>query len=72
MKITVVVKPNTRQEKVEQLPDGSYRVAVNAPSQEGKANAAVIAALAEFFSIPKSSIVILHGHHGRRKIVEIL
>ena len=57
---------------MELLLDGSYRVAVNAPSQEGKANEAVIAALAEFFSVPKSSVTIRHGRHSRKKVVEIL
>ena len=43
MKIQVVVKPNSRAPCVERLPTGEYRVAVNAPAAEGKANAAVVA-----------------------------
>jgi uncharacterized protein (TIGR00251 family) len=70
MRIEVVVKPNARKEAVEKLPDGSYRVSVNAPPQEGRANEAVIALLAKFFKIPKSSITILRGERGRRKLIE--
>jgi uncharacterized protein (TIGR00251 family) len=71
MKIQVVVKPNAKKEAVEKLPDGSYRVSVNAPPQEGRANEAVIALLAEFFKVPKSLIVILRGHRGRGKLIEV-
>lgn len=72
MRISITVKPNARHEKVELLPDGSYRVAVNAPPTEGKANDAVIAALAKFFRVPRSHVAILHGQSGRKKLVEIL
>lgn len=72
MKIQVTVKPNVKREGVEKLPDGSYRVSVNAPPQEGRANKAVIELLAKFFKIPKSSITILRGQRGRKKLIEVL
>ncbi|MBI4212431.1 MAG: DUF167 domain-containing protein [Deltaproteobacteria bacterium] len=68
MKITIIVKTNARHEKVETLPDGSYRVSVNCPPIEGRANEAVIKLLAEFFERPKSSIQLLHGEKGRKKV----
>ena len=72
MKISITVKPNAKQEKVEPMPDGSYRVSVKAPPVEGKANEAVVAALAHYFSVPKSSVEITGGLRGKRKRVEIL
>ncbi|PIR21463.1 MAG: hypothetical protein COV45_01570 [Deltaproteobacteria bacterium CG11_big_fil_rev_8_21_14_0_20_47_16] len=72
MKYILQVKPNSRHEKVELLPDGSLKVHVNAPAHEGRANDAVIALLARHFKVPKSSITILHGSAGRRKVVEII
>ena len=71
MKITVLVKPNSRKPSVEKLPTGEYRVAVNAPPQEGRANEAVIRALAEHFRIAPSKVTIAHGHTGKKKVVEI-
>ncbi len=71
MKINVIVKPNSRKEAVEKLPDGSYRVSVKAPPQEGKANEAVVKLLADFFSVAKSKIRIVQGMSGRKKIIEI-
>lgn len=71
MRISITVKPNARREGVERLPDGSYRVAVNVPPTEGKANARVAALLARFFRVPPSSVTILHGVCSRKKLVEI-
>lgn len=71
MRLSITVKPNARREGVELLPDGSYRVAVNVPPTEGKANARVVALLARFFRVPPSSVTMLHGGRGRNKLVEI-
>ena len=71
MKLTIVVKPNARRTKVEKITDGSYKISVNAPATEGKANEAVIAALAEHFNVAKSAVQILNGAKGRKKLVEI-
>lgn len=71
MKISVSVKPNARKERVERLTNGSYRVTVNAPPHEGRANEALIEVLADFFDVPKSRVVIVSGGSGRKKVVEI-
>jgi uncharacterized protein (TIGR00251 family) len=56
---------------VEKLPDGTYRVAVNAPPREGRANDEVIEALADHFGVRKADIRIVRGAFGRKKVVEI-
>ncbi|MBI2345517.1 MAG: DUF167 domain-containing protein [Deltaproteobacteria bacterium] len=71
MRITITVKPNARHEVVTVLSDGSLRVAVKAPATEGRANEAVVALLAQHFRVPKSSVLIVHGATGRRKLIEI-
>ena len=48
MRIRVRVKPGAREEKVSREPDGSLRVSVKARAQEGKANEAVVKAVARF------------------------
>ena len=72
MKIKVLVKPNAKKQKVEKVSEAEYRVFVNAPPTEGKANEAVVKALASFFDIPKSAIQILTGLHSKIKMIEIL
>ena len=49
----------------------SLAVKVTAPPDKGKANAAVIALLAEAFGQPKSSLSLASGETGRRKTVHI-
>lgn len=71
MRLSVRVKPNSKSTKVEKTGENSYSVHVHAPAAEGKANAAVIEALAEHFSIPKSRVRIAVGHSTRNKLVDI-
>lgn len=71
MIIAIVVKPNAKKEQIEEQPDGSYRVSVNASPIEGKANDAVIRILADHFSVPKSAVHVMRGAHGKRKWVEV-
>ncbi len=47
------------------------KVSVNAPPEDGKANAAVIALLAKEFSVAKAAISVVSGATDRRKLVEI-
>lgn len=68
MKISVSVKPNSRQESVVQQADGSYLVRVNAPPVDGAANERVIELLAKFFGVPKSHIELVAGARGKKKI----
>ncbi len=71
MKISVKVVPRAKKPGVERLADGSWRVAVSAPAESGKANTAVVDALAKHFDVPKSSIRILRGETSRLKLVEV-
>lgn len=72
MRITVTVKPHAKRAGITSLGPQHYQVAVTASPQDGKANAAVIAALAEYFDIPKSRITIVRGGTSRVKVLEIV
>jgi uncharacterized protein (TIGR00251 family) len=71
MKITVKVKPNAKENKVEEMGKNQYRVKVKAPPKENKANQEVIETLAEYFRIPKSRVSILAGLKSSQKIMKI-
>jgi uncharacterized protein len=51
--------------------DGSLKAAVTAPPEDGKANAAVIALLAEQWRLPKSSFDVIKGQTARAKTVRV-
>ena len=53
-------------------PDGlALKVAVTAPADQGKANAAVIAVLAEAFGVAKRDVELMSGQTDRRKVLRV-
>jgi uncharacterized protein YggU (UPF0235/DUF167 family) len=72
MKIIVKVKTNAREEVVEKVTEYEYAVAVKESPIGGKANIAVIKALAKHFKVSASRVHINAGHASKSKIVEIL
>lgn len=71
MKHTIAVKTNAKKNTVEQAADGSLRVLVKAPPQEGRANEAVIETLAKHFKVTKGRVEIVGGFKSKIKIVQI-
>ncbi|MDD2731122.1 MAG: DUF167 domain-containing protein [Candidatus Portnoybacteria bacterium] len=72
MKIFVKVKPAAKRQGVKRISDTNFSVAVTAPPEKGKANKAVILALAEYLKIAPSRIKILLGSTSKNKILEII
>ena len=81
VRVRLKVTPKAKRAAIGGLlaePDGSQRpkesalkVAVTAPPEDGKANAAVIALLAKEWGVAKSAISVVTGATDRRKVVEI-
>jgi len=71
MKKTVKVKPNSKQQKIEEAADGSLTVDLKSPPVDGKANQELINLLATKFEVRKSQITIKTGSSSRSKLVEI-
>ena len=72
MIISIIVKPNSKRAKIDKLPDGSYKVFVNAPPVDGKANKAAVEFIASSLGIPRSGVCLISGEKGRHKIFEIV
>ena len=66
-RIDILVVPRSSRTAVGPLVGGRLRVAVTAPPVDGKANAAVIDAVAKAFGVRRSAVTIAHGELGRRK-----
>jgi hypothetical protein len=49
-------------------PEAQLKIAVHAPPIEGRANQALIAFLAETFSVPKNAVVLTTGESSRSKV----
>lgn len=70
-KITVEVKTNSREKKVEKISDNFYKVRLTATPVEGKANKQLIEILASYFNISKSKIEIKIGKTSKTKVLII-
>lgn len=59
--------------KIERLSDGTeiLRVRVTVTPEDGRANKAVIALLAEALDVPKSALTLLKGEKSRTKTIGI-
>jgi uncharacterized protein (TIGR00251 family) len=64
------VQPRARRAALETV-DGALKAAVTAPPEDGKANAALIALLAEHWRLPKSSFDVIKGQTARAKTVRV-
>ena len=71
MRVAVRVTPGAKQRGIKAASDGSLLVKVTEPPGGGRANAALIEALAEHFGVPKRRVAIIRGLASRRKLVEI-
>lgn len=61
-----------RSHVVSVMDDGSVKIDVAAPAEEGRANAELARFLAEEFGVHPSQVEIVAGGGGRRKIVRIM
>jgi len=71
MKIFVRVKPKAKEEKVIRISNTNFKVSVKEPPEKGKANYAVLKALADYFSTSQSNIKIISGFASKLKVIEI-
>lgn len=71
MKINVTITPNARVSAIVKLDESNYKIKVDAPATEGRANTRLVELLAEYFNVSKSSIRIIRGLKSRGKVVEV-
>lgn len=72
MKITALVKPNSKKEGVEEISGGILKISVKEPALGGKANIAAIRAVAKRLGVPSSCVQIVSGLSSRRKVFDIV
>jgi len=63
------VKPKARENAVLGTSAGRLKIAVTAAPEKGKANAALVALLADFFGIAKGRVVIKSGDTSHIKLL---
>lgn len=71
MKIQIIAKPNSKQQKNVESADGTLIIRLKSPPVYGKANREPIEVLAQKYGVSPSQIAIKSGLNGRYKIIEI-
>lgn len=71
MQIFVRAKPKSKKPSVVQIDATHFVVAVQEVPTEGKANTAIVIALAEYLKIKRSDIILLRGEKSREKVFTI-
>ncbi|QJX47451.1 DUF167 domain-containing protein [Hymenobacter taeanensis] len=64
-------KPNAQANQLSVAPDGTITVRLKAPAQDGKANACLLAYLAEVFGVTKANLTLVSGHTAPFKKVDV-
>ena len=72
MKISVLVKPNSKLEKIERVKENEFILHVSCPPHEGRANQRAEELLADFFNTSKTKVRLLKGSKYKYKQFEIL
>ena len=67
--IVLRVTPRAKRNKVQRQPNGSLKVYVTAPPEDGRANEAVIEILAEVLGVKRRQLEIISGGTNRNKVV---
>lgn len=66
--LRIIVQPKAKKTDIIGLYDGMVKLAVASPPVDGKANATVVAFLANFFKLKKNQVHIISGARSRRKV----
>jgi len=71
VRLFIHVSPGARREGVGPAHGDALRIAVSAPAEAGKANAACVHALASALDLPRGAVHLDPGSRGRRKRVRV-
>lgn len=69
--LTLHVQPGASRTEVAGMHGDALKVRLAAPAVEGRANAALVAFLAEAFGVPRRQVAIVRGETSRRKVVRV-
>lgn len=72
VRFDILVAPRASRARLGEVSGGRLKVAVNAPPVDGKANAAVVEALAAALGVRKADVSIVAGQRSKRKSVRVM
>jgi uncharacterized protein len=70
VRLEIIAKPGARAARITQR-GGEVVVAVRERAVDGKANEAIVRAVADWLGVAPSGVLLMHGALGRRKLLAI-
>lgn len=69
--LRIQVQPNAKRTEVAGVHGDTLKIRINAPALEGRANACLLAFIAERLAVKRAKVTLLQGDRGRRKLVAV-
>ena len=69
--LTLHIQPGARKTEIAGVHGDALKIRLAAPPVDGKANAALIAFVAQHLDLPKSAVTLRSGQTSRRKVLEV-
>ena len=69
--LQIRVQPRAKRNAVTKTADGSLKVYVTAPPEDGRANEAVVETIAEWLGVKRRQVEIIRGATSRNKVVRV-
>ncbi|MRJ01861.1 MAG: YggU family protein [Epsilonproteobacteria bacterium] len=69
--LSIRVQPRASSTKIVGLLGESLKITLTAPPVDGAANKELVGFLSKLLKVPKSEVEIVHGAHGRVKVVRL-
>ena len=71
-RLRVRVRPAARATRLKGwMPDGTLKLEVNAPAEDGRANRVVVALLATALGVREAAVRVTRGPSSREKVIEV-
>jgi uncharacterized protein (TIGR00251 family) len=70
-RLTLRVAPGAKRSEVVGRHGAGWKVRVAAPPEGGRANAAVVALVADALALPRASVRLVSGHGSRDKLLDV-
>ena len=70
--LTLHIQPGAKKTEVAGVHGDALKIRLAAPPVDGKANAALIAFVADRLGIARSSVAVKSGQTSRRKVIEVI
>lgn len=70
-RVSVRAQPGASRNRIIGKLDGTWKIAVAAPPVDGKANRALVKALASWLSVPRSEVEVVRGPSARTKVFAV-